>query len=61
LARAERIRSDPPQKVAEILSATRSVAREISKNSGDADEEPLVTVYNRATADLAGELPDRPH
>ena len=58
LARAERIRSDPPQKVAEILSATRTVAAEISKGSRDANEEsPPVKVYNRATADLGAELP----
>jgi len=57
LARAEKIRSDPPQKVAEILSAARTVAAEISKSSGDVNEEAPVRIYNRATADLGGELP----
>jgi pimeloyl-ACP methyl ester carboxylesterase len=58
LARAEKIRSDPPQKVAEILSATRTVAAEISKSAGDVNEElPSIKVYNRAAADLGGELP----
>src|SRR5262245_5695293 len=50
LARAEKIRSDPAEKVAEILSAARTAAGEISKSSGDANEEsPPVKVYNRAT------------
>jgi hypothetical protein len=57
LARAEKIRSDPPQKAAEILSAARTVASEISKSSGDVNEEAPVRIYNRATADLGGELP----
>src|SRR6516225_4030304 len=59
LARAERIRSDPSQKVAEILSAARNAAGEISKSSRDISQEsPPVKVYNRATADLGSELPE---
>jgi len=57
LARAERIRSDPPQKAAEILSAARTALGEISKSSGDPNES-LVNVYNHAAADLGDELPE---
>ena len=57
LARAEKIRSDPPQKVAEILSVARIVAGEIPKSSGDANEPP-VKVYNHAMADLGDQLPE---
>ena len=58
LAKAEKIRSDTPQKVAEFLSAARIVAGEIAKSSRGTNEEPPVKVYNRATADLGGELPE---
>jgi pimeloyl-ACP methyl ester carboxylesterase len=57
LAKAEKITSDPPEKMAEILSAARTVASEIPKNSGEAETEPAVRIYNRAAADLARELP----
>ena len=57
LARAERIRSDPSQKAAEILSAARTALGEISKSSGDPNES-LVNVYNHAAADLGDELPE---
>ena len=57
LAKAEKITSDPSEKTAEILSVARTVASEIPKNSGEADIEPAVRVYNRAAADLACELP----
>jgi hypothetical protein len=57
LARAEKIRSDPPQKVAEILAVVRTVAGRISQGPGDAGEEPTVRIYNRAAADLGSELP----
>ena len=57
LARAEKIRSDPPRKVAGILSAARTVVGEIPKSSGDANELP-VKVYNHAMADLGDELPE---
>jgi pimeloyl-ACP methyl ester carboxylesterase len=57
LARAERIRSDPSRKAAEILSAARTALGEISKSSGDTNE-PLVNVYNQAAADLGDELPE---
>jgi hypothetical protein len=57
LAKAERIRSDPPEKAAEFLSVARTVASEILKNPGEADREPPVRIYNRAAADLASELP----
>ena len=56
LAKAEKITSDPLEKAAEILSVTRTVASEIPKNSGEADLEPPVRIYNRAAADLASEL-----
>ena len=57
LARAEKIRSNPPQKVAEILSAARTVVGEISKSTGRTNEPP-VKVYNHAMADLGDELPE---
>jgi hypothetical protein len=57
LARAERIKSDPPEKVAEILSVARTVAGEIRKPIGEGDMETPVRIYNRAAVDLAGELP----
>jgi pimeloyl-ACP methyl ester carboxylesterase len=57
LARAEKIRSDPPEKVAEILSAARIVTSEIRKPVGEAAGETPVSIYNRAAVDLAGELP----
>jgi hypothetical protein len=57
LARAEKIRSDPPEKVAEILSVARIVTSEIRKPIGEADTEAPVRIYNRAAVDLAGELP----
>jgi pimeloyl-ACP methyl ester carboxylesterase len=57
LARAEKIRSDPQEKTAEILSVARTVASEIPKSSGEADIEPPVRIYNRAAADLASVLP----
>jgi pimeloyl-ACP methyl ester carboxylesterase len=57
LARAEKIRSNPPQKVAEILSVARTVAGEISQGPGDTGEEPPVRIYNRAAADLGSEVP----
>jgi pimeloyl-ACP methyl ester carboxylesterase len=60
LTRAERIRSDPQQKAAEILSVAITAADEIPKISGAADvnaEQPI-RIYNRAAADFAGELPE---
>ena len=57
LAKAEKIRSDPSEKTAKILSVARTVASEIPKYSGEADIEPAVRIYNRAAADLANELP----
>jgi pimeloyl-ACP methyl ester carboxylesterase len=57
LARAEKLRSDPPEKVAEILSVARVVTSEIRKPLGEADMETTVRIYNRAAVDLAGELP----
>src|SRR4029077_5786025 len=60
LARAEKIRSDPQQKVAEILSIARTAAKEIPKTTGEAksDSERSIGIYNRAAADLAVELPE---
>ena len=57
LARAEKIRSDSPEKVAEILSAARIVTSEIRKPVGEAAGETPVSIYNRAAVDLAGEIP----
>jgi pimeloyl-ACP methyl ester carboxylesterase len=58
LARAEKIRSDSSQKMAELLSAARTAAGEISKSSRTISQEsPPVKVYNRAAADLGSELP----
>jgi hypothetical protein len=57
LAKAEKIRSDPLEKAAEILTVARTIVSEIPKNPGEADIEPPVRIYNRAAADLGGELP----
>ena len=58
LARAEKVRSDPSERAAEILSVARTAVSEISKKSGEANLEPPVRLYNRAAADLASELPE---
>jgi len=58
LAGAEKIRSDPSEKAAEILSVARTALSEISKKSGEANLEPPVRIYNRAATDLASELPE---
>jgi hypothetical protein len=63
LARAEKIRSDPQQKAAELLSVCKTAANEIPKISGEGDvnaEQPIM-IYNRAAADLAAELPELTH
>jgi hypothetical protein len=59
LARIEKIRSDPQQKAAEILSIARTAANEIPKTTGEAksDSEQSIGIYNRAATDLAVELP----
>jgi pimeloyl-ACP methyl ester carboxylesterase len=57
LAKAERIRSDPLEKVAEILPVARAVTIEIRKTSGVTDKEASIRIYNRAAVDLAAELP----
>jgi pimeloyl-ACP methyl ester carboxylesterase len=57
LAKAEKISSDSPQKAAEILSAAKTVAAEIVKRPAETDIAPPIRLYNRAAADLAGELP----
>ncbi len=59
LARAEKIRSDPQQKAAEILSVARTAANEISKTGEEikSSSEHSIGIYNRAAADLACELP----
>jgi hypothetical protein len=56
LAKAEKIGSDSPEKVAEILSAARAVTSEIRKPFGEAETESAVRIYDRAAVDLAGEL-----
>jgi hypothetical protein len=58
LAKAERIRSDAPEKTAEILSVARMVAGEIRKNSGEANVERPIRIFDRAAADVASELPE---
>ena len=60
LARAERIRSDPQQKAAEILSVARIAAKEFPKNTKETESTSTesIGIYNRAAADLAGELPE---
>ncbi len=60
LARTEKIRSDPQQKAAEILSIARTAAKEIPKTTGESksDSEQSIGIYNRAAADLAVELPE---
>jgi pimeloyl-ACP methyl ester carboxylesterase len=58
LARAEKIRSDPSERAAEILSVARTAVREIAGESREANLEPPVRIYNRAAADLANELPE---
>ena len=57
LAKAERIRSNPSKKTAEILSVARMVVAEIPKGSGEANAEASIRIYDRAAADLAAELP----
>ena len=60
LARAEKIRSDPQQKAAEILSVARTAANEFPKVTfkTNSSAEPSIRLYNRAAADLACELPE---
>ena len=60
LARAERIRSDPQQKSAEILSVAETAASEIPKTNGEinSSSERSIGIYNRASADFACELPE---
>ena len=58
LARAEKIRSDPSEKAAEILSVARTAVSEISRKSGEANLDPPVRIYNRAATDLATEFPE---
>ena len=60
LERAERIRSDPQQKSAEILSVAETAASEIPKTNGETNSssERSIGLYNRATADFACELPE---
>jgi hypothetical protein len=57
LAKAEKIRSDPPEKVAQILSVARAMTSELRKPLGEAEMETPVRIYNRAAVDLACELP----
>lgn len=60
LARAEKIRSDPQQKSAEILSVAATAANEIPKATGKtkSSSERSIGIYNRAAADFACELPE---
>ena len=59
LARAEKIRSDPQERAAELLSVARTAASEFPSISAETDinaDQPI-RVYNRAATDLAVELP----
>jgi hypothetical protein len=58
LAKAERIRSDLPQEMAEILSVARTAAGQIRNSPAEATAEPMMRIYNRATADLATKIPE---
>ncbi|MBV9298753.1 MAG: alpha/beta fold hydrolase [Verrucomicrobia bacterium] len=60
LAKAEKIRSNPSEKVAKILSVASAVTTEIRKASREADMQQPVRIYNRAAVDLASELPRLP-
>lgn len=59
LARTEKIRSDPREKAAELLSVARIAAGEISDPvaTTKTKEEAPIRIYNRAAADLAAEVP----
>src|SRR5215469_5886919 len=58
LVKAERIKSNLPQKMAEILSVARTAAGEIRKGSGEAKADASISIYDRAATDLAAELPE---
>jgi formate hydrogenlyase subunit 3/multisubunit Na+/H+ antiporter MnhD subunit/pimeloyl-ACP methyl ester carboxylesterase len=58
LQKAERTRSDLPQKTAELLSVARTVAVRIPEDSGETEREAAINIYDRAAADLATELPE---
>ena len=63
LARAEKIRSDSPERTAELLSVARTAASEIPSDSAETDinaDQPI-RIYNRAVTDLAAELPELTH
>ena len=58
LKKAERTSSNLPQKTAELLSVARTVAIEIPKDSGGTERQAAISIYDRAAADLATELPE---
>jgi len=58
LAAAEKRKADPTGQAAEYLAAARIAAGELAKNKSAASlANPAVGIYNRATADLAADLP----
>jgi pimeloyl-ACP methyl ester carboxylesterase len=58
LKKAERTSSNLPQKTAELLSVARTAAVEIPKDSGETNRQAAISIYDRAAADLATELPE---
>jgi pimeloyl-ACP methyl ester carboxylesterase len=58
LEKAERTSSNLPQKTAELLSVAKTAAIEIPKDSGAAERQAAINIYDRAAADLATELPE---
>ena len=59
LARAEKIRSDPQERAAELLSVARTAASELPSISAETNinADLPIRIYNRAATDLAAELP----
>src|SRR5215469_9112347 len=59
LARAEKIRSDPQERAAELLSVARTAASELPNISAETNinADQSIRIYNRAARDLAADLP----
>jgi pimeloyl-ACP methyl ester carboxylesterase len=58
LKKAERTSSNLPQKTAELLSVARTAAIEIPKDLEETNRQAAISIYDRAAADLATELPE---
>ena len=60
LAKAEKIKLNTEGQAAEYLAVARITAGEISKtrNNSSSDSSQAVTLYNRAVADLAADVPE---